>query len=181
MYEGTSDYGELVICDGVNEPFLFQMTGTGGLTSRTFFAKEITVSGTTGPAFGVIHDKHLVVAGAATAPNTIYYSGTNDIDDFTSTGSGSIVLDDKVFMAPQINSQISGGQTQISGLEDANEAQDIANVLSAGELAAPVKIVEERSVSPSLGKDSINSGKNALLLAFISVLIFILFYYINFS
>ena len=96
LYEGTSDYGELVICDGVNEPFLFQMTGTGALTDRTFFAKEITVSGTTGPAVGVIHDKHLVVAGASTAKNTIFYSGTNDIDDFTSSGSGSIVIEDAV-------------------------------------------------------------------------------------
>ena len=96
LYEGTSDYGELVICDGVNEPFLFQMTGTGALTDRTFFAKEITVSGTTGPAVGVVHDKHLVVAGAPTAKNTIFYSGTNDIDDFTSTGSGSIVIEDAV-------------------------------------------------------------------------------------
>lgn len=96
LYEGTSDYGELVICDGVNEPFLFQMTGTGVLTDRTFFAKEITVSGTTGPAFGVIHDKHLVVAGASTAKNTIFYSGTNDIDSFSSTGSGSVVIQDAV-------------------------------------------------------------------------------------
>lgn len=96
LYEGTSDYGELVICDGVNEPFLFQMTGTGGLTDRTFFAKEITVSGTTGPAVGVIHDKHLVVAGASTAKNTIFYSSTNDIDSFTGSGAGSIVIEDAV-------------------------------------------------------------------------------------
>ena len=81
----------------------------------------------------------------------------------------AIVLDNKVFMAPQINSKIPTGQTVISGLEDANEAQDIANVLSAGELAAPVKIVEERSVSPSLGKDSIESGKNALMIAFVAI------------
>ena len=75
----------------------FKMTGTGAnINTRTYFAKEITVSGTVYPKYCVIHDKHLVVAGAATAPNTIYYSGTNDIDDFTSTGSGSIVLDDKV-------------------------------------------------------------------------------------
>ena len=39
IYEGTSDYGQIVICDGVNEPFLFQMTGTGGLETRTFFSK----------------------------------------------------------------------------------------------------------------------------------------------
>jgi len=97
LYEGTSDYGEIVICDGVNEPFLFQMTGTDSdITNRTFFAKEITVSGTTGPAIGVIHDKHLVVAGASTAKNTIFYSGTNDIDSFSSSGSGSIVISDAV-------------------------------------------------------------------------------------
>ena len=75
----------------------FKMTGTGAnINTRTYYAKEITVSGTEYPKYCVIHDKHLVVAGAATSPNTIYYSGTNDIDDFTSTGSGSIVLDDKV-------------------------------------------------------------------------------------
>ena len=99
IYEGTSDYGEVIITDrgsGV-KPMYFKMTGTdSNLSNRTYYAKEITVSGTEYPKYCVIHDKHLVVAGAATSPNTIYYSGTNDIDDFTSTGSGSIVLDDKV-------------------------------------------------------------------------------------
>jgi len=96
LYEGSSDYGELVICDGVNEPFLFQMTGTSGLNSRTFFAKEITVSGTTGPAQAVIHDQHLVVAGASTAKNTVYYSSTNDIDSFSGSGAGAVVISDAV-------------------------------------------------------------------------------------
>ena len=96
IYEGTSDYGQIVICDGVNEPFLFQMTGTGGLETRTFFAKEITVSSTVGPAIAVIHDKHLVVAGDASSKNTVYYSGTNHIDSFSSTGSGSVVISDAV-------------------------------------------------------------------------------------
>jgi hypothetical protein len=96
IYEGTSDYGEIVICDGVNEPFLFQMTGTAGLSSRTFFAKEITVSSTVGPAIAVIYDKHLVVAGDASSKNTVYYSGTNDIDSFSSSGSGSVVISDAV-------------------------------------------------------------------------------------
>mgnify|MGYP003633631872 FL=1 len=97
-HEGNTQYGEVIITDegsGV-KPFYFKMTGTGALSNRTFFAKEITVSGSVFPKFCTIHDKHLVVAGAATAPNTIFYSGTNDIDDFTSTGSGSIVLDDQV-------------------------------------------------------------------------------------
>ena len=97
-YEGNTVYGEVIVTDegsGV-KPFYFKMTGTGSLSDRTFFAKVITVSGTVYPKFCVIHDKHLVVAGAATALNTIYYSGTSDIDDFTSCGSGSIVLDDQV-------------------------------------------------------------------------------------
>ena len=99
IYEGDTDYGEIIITDegsGV-KPLYFKMTGTGSaLSSRTYFCKEITVSGTVYPKFCVLHDKHLVVGGAATAPNTIYYSGTSDIDDFTSSGSGSIKLDDQV-------------------------------------------------------------------------------------
>ena len=102
-YEGITDYGEVIITDrgsGV-KPMYFKMTGTGSaLSSRTFFCKEVTVSGTVYPKFCVIHDKHLVVAGAATAPNTVYYSNTladsDDLTDFTGTGAGSIVLDDQV-------------------------------------------------------------------------------------
>ena len=89
----------------------------------------------------------------------------------------AIVLDNKVYMAPFINDKIPTGQTLISGLDDANEAQDIANVLRAGELPAPVNIIEERTVGPSLGKDSVDSGKDALVIAFLSVLVFILIYY----
>ena len=103
VYEGISDYGEVIITDrgsGV-KPMYFKMTGTGSaLSSRTYFCKEVTVSGTVYPKFCVIHDKHLVVGGAATAPNTIYYSNTladsDDLTDFTGTGAGSIVLDDQV-------------------------------------------------------------------------------------
>ena len=98
-YEGDTTYGEVVITDegsGVL-PFYFKMTGTdSSLSNRTYFAKTITVSSTEYPKFCVMHDKHLVVGGASTTPNTIYYSGTSDIDDFTSAGSGSIKLDDQV-------------------------------------------------------------------------------------
>jgi hypothetical protein len=99
IYEGDTDYGELIITDrsSATKPLYFKMTGTGSaLSSRTYFTKEITVDGSVYPKYCVIHDRHLVVGGAATAPNTIYYSGTDDIDDFTSTGSGSIKLDDQV-------------------------------------------------------------------------------------
>ena len=89
----------------------------------------------------------------------------------------AIVLDDKVFMAPYIRDKIPTGQTQVTGFADVNEAKDIANVLRAGELPAPVEIIEERTVGPSLGSDSIQSGGNAMLFGLISVIIFIILYY----
>ena len=89
----------------------------------------------------------------------------------------AIVLDDKIFMAPFIRGKIPGGRTQISGFADANEAKDISNVLRAGELPAPVYIIEERTVGPSLGSDSIKSGRQAMLVGFIIVLIFMVLYY----
>jgi hypothetical protein len=97
-YEGDTTYGEVIITDegsGV-KPFYFKMTGTGALSDRTYFAKEITVDGSVYPKFCTIHDKHLVVAGSSTEPNGIHYSGTSDIDDFSSSGSGTIILDDQV-------------------------------------------------------------------------------------
>jgi len=98
LYEGDSIYGELIITDesSATLPFYFKMTGTGALSNRTYFAKLITVSSTVYPKTCIVHDKHLVVAGDSNNLNSIYYSGTNDIDDFTSSGSGVIKLDDKV-------------------------------------------------------------------------------------
>ena len=96
IFEGNTDYGQIVICDGVNKPFYFHMEGTGGLTSRTFFAEEITVSGTVAPTVCAVHNHHLVVAGASEAKNTIYYSHNFEPDNFTGTGSGNISLSDQV-------------------------------------------------------------------------------------
>jgi hypothetical protein len=97
-FEGDTTYGEVIITDegSAVKPFYFKMTGTGALSDRTYFAKEITVDGSVFPKFCTIHDKHLVVAGSSTEPNGIHYSGTSDIDDFSSTGSGTIILDDQV-------------------------------------------------------------------------------------
>ena len=98
IYEGISEYGELIITDksGSNKPFLFKMTGTGALTNRTFFVSQITISGSKTAKHCTIHGNHLVVAGDPATPNTIYYSGTADIDSFSSTGSGSILVEDKI-------------------------------------------------------------------------------------
>jgi len=96
IYEGTSDYGEVLITDGANKPFYFKMTGTGDLNTRTFYAKEVTVSGTISPTVGTIHDKHYVVSGDASNKNVIYYSGVNDITNFSAGTAGNIALEDAV-------------------------------------------------------------------------------------
>ena len=96
VFEGNTDYGKIIITDGANKPFLFSMTGTGGLNSRTFFAEDITVSGSTAPTVCAIHDNHLVVAAAPTAKNTIFYSATLDPSSFSGSGAGSILLPDQV-------------------------------------------------------------------------------------
>ena len=93
----------------------------------------------------------------------------------------AIVLDGKVYMAPVIRDRIPGGQTQISGLDDIVEAIDIANVLQAGSLPAPVHIIEERTVGPSLGSDSIASGLKALAYGFIFIIIFMIMIYSGFG
>ena len=92
----TSDYGTVFIADGANKVYSFRMEGTGILTSRTFFSSEVTVSTTKGVKFLAVHDKHLVAAGVEDNLNTIFFSGTLDPDDFTSTGSGNIVLEDQI-------------------------------------------------------------------------------------
>jgi len=129
VFEGNSVYGELIITDKGSgaKPALFKMTGTGALTNRTYFYEEITVSGTVFPKFCVVHDKHLVVAGAATALNTIFYSGTSDINSFTSSGSGSIALDDQVVGIKSFRADlIIFCKNSIYKLSNINDADTIA-------------------------------------------------------
>jgi len=89
----------------------------------------------------------------------------------------AIVLDQKVHMAPSIREKIPGGRTQIEGFADLDEAKDLAIILRAGALPAPVNIIEERIVGPSLGADSISQGTQAVLIGLVSVLVFMLVYY----
>ena len=89
----------------------------------------------------------------------------------------AIVLDGKVHMAPNIREKIPGGRTQIEGFADLNEAKDIAIILRAGALPAPINIIEERTVGPSLGADSIEYGKKSIVIALTLVFIFMFIYY----
>lgn len=89
----------------------------------------------------------------------------------------AIVLDDNVYSAPVIQEEISGGRAQITGYFSTEEARDLAIVLRAGALPAPVKILENRTVGPSLGKDSIEMGLKSTIISGILILIFMVFYY----
>ncbi len=89
----------------------------------------------------------------------------------------AIVLDSVVQTAPVIRERIPGGSAVIEGIPTIEEAKEIAVVLRAGALPAPVKIIEERSVGPLLGKDSIHKGLASLIIGFILVVLFMIFYY----
>jgi preprotein translocase subunit SecD len=89
----------------------------------------------------------------------------------------AIILDNKVFLAPTLQTKITGGKARITGMDTMDEAKDLGIVLKAGALPAPVQIIEERTVGPSLGKDSINAGSYSALLGLILVMVFMAIYY----
>ncbi len=107
-------------------------------------------------------------------------TGSRKFGDLTSKNVGkrfAIVLDGEVISAPVIREAITGGSGQISGNFTFETASDLAVLLRAGALPAPLTILEERSVGPSLGKDSINAGMYAALIAIILVIIYMLIIY----
>lgn len=106
--------------------------------------------------------------------------GAKKFADITKENVGrilAIVLDNEVITAPRINTPILGGNGIISGNFTTNEANQVALLLRAGALPAPLDVIEERVVGPSLGQDSIDSGLKACTLGFIFVIVFILFLY----
>ena len=89
----------------------------------------------------------------------------------------AIVLDNQVYSAPNVNQEITGGSSSITGDFTINEAKDLANVLKSGKLPAPAKIIHESIIGPSLGQEAINSGFNSFLIAFLVILLYMVFYY----
>ena len=97
LFEGaTFDYGQVIIADGANKLYSFRMEGTGALTTRTFFAKEITVTGTKHVKYITVHDHHLIAAGVEDNLSTVFYSVYNDATDFSGSGAGSVTISDQV-------------------------------------------------------------------------------------
>jgi preprotein translocase subunit SecD len=83
----------------------------------------------------------------------------------------------EVITAPVIREEIGGGRVQITGMESIQESKDVALLLRAGALAAPMEIVEERTVGPSLGADNISKGFHSNIWGFMAVAVFMIFYY----
>lgn len=111
---------------------------------------------------------------------TLNNNGARIFADFTKNNRGrrlAIVLDNKILSAPSINEPITGGNGIISGNFSVETASDLALMLRAGALPAPLKIIEERTIGPNLGIDSIESGKKAGLIGFCGVIIFMIWSY----
>ncbi len=89
----------------------------------------------------------------------------------------AIVLDDMVYSFPNVNSEINGGQSEISGNFTAQEAKDLANVLKSGKMPAPSRIVQEDVVGPSLGQEAINKGLLSFAIAFLCIMIYMICFY----
>ncbi|MFN3784722.1 MAG: protein translocase subunit SecDF [Spirosomataceae bacterium] len=89
----------------------------------------------------------------------------------------AIILDNYVYSAPNVQSEISGGRSSISGSFSIEEAQDLANVLKAGKLPAPTNIIEEAVVGATVGSDAVRAGVISSVIGLLSVLLFVLIYY----
>ncbi|ULJ70272.1 protein translocase subunit SecD [Wielerella bovis] len=111
-------------------------------------------------------------------------AGSSIFADLTAANKGKImamILIDQgkseVITAPRINDTITGGRVQITGMQGTAEANDVALLLRAGSLAAPMEIVEERTIGPSLGAENIAKGINSTVWGFVVVAVFMMIYY----
>ncbi|MHC1739127.1 MAG: protein translocase subunit SecD [Ignavibacteriaceae bacterium] len=89
----------------------------------------------------------------------------------------AIILDNLVFSSPVIRTKITGGRSQIEGMENIEEAKLLEIILKAGALPAPVDVIEERTVGPSLGQDSISKGFNSAVFGYLIIALFMIFWY----
>lgn len=89
----------------------------------------------------------------------------------------AVVLDDYVRSYPRVQNEIAGGNTEITGDFTLEEAEDLANILKSGKMPAPARIIQDTVVGPSLGKEAIDSGMKSFIIAFIIVLLYMIFYY----
>lgn len=121
-----------------------------------------------------------ILNGQVEVSLTLTSEGARTFRKITTEGVGrnlAIILDGVVYSSPNIREPISGGRASISGGFQMEEAKQLAVVLRAGALPAPLEVLEERIVGPTLGKESIEKGIEAILLGFSLVVLFMIFYY----
>lgn len=124
--------------------------------------------------------QHTEQGGAAEVSMSMNAKGAKDWARLTADNVGksiAIVLDNCVYSCPRVNGEITGGRSSITGDFTIQEARDLANVLKSGKLPAPARIVQDSTVGPSLGQESIDAGMSSFALAFVLVLIYMIFFY----
>ncbi|MFH0881786.1 MAG: protein translocase subunit SecD, partial [bacterium] len=149
---------------------LYLLKSRAEITGSALTDAQLTIGGGSNPA----------QAGAPIVNLTMNREGARRFSRITESNIGrflAIVLDSKVHMAPVLKTRIPDGRAIIEGAETVEEASDLAVVLRAGALPAPVEIIEERTVGPSLGADSIHAGTSSALIGFVLVVAFMIFYY----
>lgn len=133
---------------------------------------------------GVITDARVVYDHGSNGEPSVSMSmnaeGANIWARMTSDNVGkqiAIVLDDMVYSYPNVQNAITGGSSSITGHFTPDEATDLVNVLKSGKLPAPATIIQEQVVGPSLGAKSINAGMISFIIAFLLVLVYMIFFY----
>ncbi len=151
---------------------------TGEVTRQPFLVKKRTVlSGETITGADVRYDSQYNEPYVAITFNSVGARIFQQVTRANIKKRLAIVLDDNVYSAPVIQDEIGGGRAQITGSFTTEEARDLAIALRAGALPAPVIILENRTVGPSLGRDSVEAGIKSIIIGFLAVLVFIIIYY----
>jgi protein-export membrane protein SecD len=157
-------------------------TEVSGRTARALYVvgKETLMEGAEVASAQMRMDLDAARPGAPGVSFNLTSRGGALFGDITGANVGrrlAIVLDGKIQSAPNIQEKIPRGQGSITGSFTEEEAQNLAIVLRSGALPAPVSIVEERTVGPSLGQDSIEAGLRAAMIAAVAVIVFMVVYY----
>lgn len=168
---GDIPFGDVILYEREKDP------ETGVVRKRPYLIKDKTLM--TGDALKDAHVR-LDQYNNPYVALSFHPAGARLFEQITTENVGkrlAIILDGTVYSAPVIKQPISGGAAVIEGRFTLDEARDLAIVLRAGSLPAPIKIVEERTVGPSLGQDSINKGIKATIIGGLLVILAMIFYY----
>ena len=154
-----------------------------GLSNKNVYelhALKVTQSNGRGDVITDAHDEFSSVTGRPTVNMEMNSDGARRWAALTKANVGraiAIVLDGVVYSAPRVNSEISGGSSEISGNFTIEDTKDLANTLKSGRMPAPARIVQEDIVGPSLGAQSIQQGLISFVIAFIILMVYMIVLY----